>query len=118
MGAVSDASEVKGRAGGGMGGARAVGGAAGGSHSVYKCFLSFNFSCYRCNYYDSSFVGLLHRIIYQMQVLLPYRFMHQVTKNLFYRNTNVEKSLKGYSKVFDIVYLVRHGYYIPIVCII
>jgi hypothetical protein len=77
-----------------------------------------NFSCYRCNYYDSSFVGLLHRIIYQMQVLLPYRFMHQVTKNLFYRNTNVEKSLKGYSKVFDIVYLVRHGYYIPIVCII
>jgi hypothetical protein len=39
MGAVSDAGEVKGRAGGGMGGARAVGGAAGGSHLIYNMFL-------------------------------------------------------------------------------
>jgi hypothetical protein len=34
MGAVDDAGEVKGRVGGGMGGARAVGGAGGGRHST------------------------------------------------------------------------------------
>jgi hypothetical protein len=40
MGAVSDAGEVKGRAGGGMGGARAVGGAAGGSHCYFYFFIT------------------------------------------------------------------------------
>jgi hypothetical protein len=39
MGAVNDAGEVKEGVGGGMGGARAVGGAAGGSHSLIWTFF-------------------------------------------------------------------------------